>query len=208
LRLRAGDVQVGDGTGLEELFAEPRFNSWSVGEVHVLDRRIVPNGRRDSFEQNAHLGNLMNQLTPIAREISRRCRSNSIRRNWLRRFELAGGAVRETIETLRQGSLGAADRSSLSKSAESTIAEMDRIAAMPVLSEDVDALRDTAAHIRIALQAVTGPQDSDGSPLSALPPADRATYERMFELIYECSVNRVAARKLIERITFKVASLP
>lgn len=205
LRLRAGDVQVGDGTGLEELFAEQRFNSWSVGEVHVLDRRIVPNGRRDYFEQNAHLGNLMNQLAPIAREISRRCRSNSIRRNWLRRFELAGGAVRENIEALRHGSTGASDRSSLSKSAESALAEMDRIAAMPVLSNDADMLRASEANLRVALQAAAGPQDPDGSPLSALPPPDRATYERMFELIYECSVNRVAARKLIERIISKVA---
>lgn len=30
---------------------------------------------------------------------------------------------------------------------------------------------------------------------------------RMFELIYECSVNRVAARKLIDRITAKVTGV-
>ena len=62
LRLRTGNVQVGDYTLLEELFPEPRFNAWSVGEVHVIDRRIIPNGRRDHFEQNAHFHNLLNHL--------------------------------------------------------------------------------------------------------------------------------------------------
>jgi molecular chaperone HtpG len=205
LRLRAGDVQVGAGTGLEELFAEQRFNAWSVGEVHVLDRRIVPNGRRDDFEQNAHLGNLLNQLTPIAREISRRCRSNSIRRNWIRRFELAGGAVRETVEALRQGSISVADRLPATGEAARSLAEMDRIAAMPVLSDDADLLKEAAADLRVALEAAAGPQPSDSSPLSSMPLAERANYEWMFELIYECSVNRVAARKLIERITARVS---
>ena len=207
LRLRAGDVQVGDGTSLEELFAEQRFNSWSVGEVHVLDRRIVPNGRRDDFEQNAHLGNLMTQLTPIARDISRRCRSNSIRRNWLRRFELNDTAVRETVEALRHGSMGI-DRGSISKSADLSLTEMERIANMPILSEDADMLLQSVADLRVAFQAVAGSRSSDGSPLSAMPATERANYERMFELIYECSVNRVAARKLIDRITSRVASWP
>ncbi|TIS13850.1 MAG: molecular chaperone Hsp90, partial [Mesorhizobium sp.] len=58
LRLRAGNIQVGDHALLEDLFPEPRFNAWSVGEVHVIDRRIVPNGRRDHFEQNAHFNNM------------------------------------------------------------------------------------------------------------------------------------------------------
>ena len=42
LRLRSGNIQVGDRALLEELFPEPRFNGWSVGEIHVIDRRIVP----------------------------------------------------------------------------------------------------------------------------------------------------------------------
>lgn len=206
LRLRAGDVQVGSGSSLEELFPEQRFNAWSVGEVHVLDRRIVPNGRRDDFEQNAHLGNLMNQLGPIAKEISRRCRSNSIRRNWVRRFELAGGTVRETVEALRRGSIATADRVRASGEAELALAEMERIAAMPILAEDTSAMKDVAAGLRTALQAAGSVHVSDGSPLSALPPVERAFYERMFELIHRNATNRTAARQLIDRITSSAAA--
>ncbi|MGB8480401.1 MAG: hypothetical protein WCE63_16460 [Acidobacteriaceae bacterium] len=45
--------QVGGDVLLEDLFPETRFNSWTVAETHVLDQRIIPNGRRDDYEHNA-----------------------------------------------------------------------------------------------------------------------------------------------------------
>lgn len=47
LRMRNGNMQIGGHSLLEELFPEPRFNAWAVGEVHVIDKRLIPNGRRD-----------------------------------------------------------------------------------------------------------------------------------------------------------------
>src|SRR5262249_30706370 len=68
-------------TLFDESFKEPRFNGWAVGEIHVLDRRIVPNARRDNFEVNHHYSNLLVQLGPLASSISQRCRSASVDRN-------------------------------------------------------------------------------------------------------------------------------
>jgi len=81
IRARVGDLQVGEPNLLEDCFREPRFNAWSVGEFHILDRRIVPNGRRDNFELNHHAYNLLTQIGPIAAQIAKRCRSASISRN-------------------------------------------------------------------------------------------------------------------------------
>jgi hypothetical protein len=53
-RLRCGDIQIGDNSLLQGLFPESRFNGWCVAETHVLDQRILPNGRRDHFEQNTY----------------------------------------------------------------------------------------------------------------------------------------------------------
>jgi hypothetical protein len=47
---------------------------------------------------------------------------------------------------------------------------------------------------------------SQESPLSSLPPAKRKMYEHLISLIYECSVNRVAAKSLVDRIVEKVTS--
>ena len=57
------------------------FNGWTVGEIHVLDRRIVPNARRDNFEINHHYSNLLVQLGPVAANLSQHCRSASVSRN-------------------------------------------------------------------------------------------------------------------------------
>ncbi|PZR51475.1 MAG: molecular chaperone Hsp90, partial [Stutzerimonas stutzeri] len=110
LRLRAGNIQVGESNLLEMLFVEPRFNSWAVGEIHMVDPRIVPNGRRDTFLDNVHYANVINHLAPVARDIARHCRTSSIRRKWLREFELEEADAREKLSILDQGTLGAAAR--------------------------------------------------------------------------------------------------
>lgn len=84
-RVRVGNVQVGDHELLADVFPEPRFNGWTVGEIHILDPRILPNARRDNFEQNVHYSNFTAQLEPLARRIARRARAASIARNNERR---------------------------------------------------------------------------------------------------------------------------
>ena len=81
IRARMGNIQVGDERVFDDLFEEDRFNRWCVGEVHILDQRIIPNGRRDYFELNPHLRNLENYLSPIFRQIGVRCRAASSDRN-------------------------------------------------------------------------------------------------------------------------------
>lgn len=80
LRARIGDVQVGEANLFDDSFKEPRFNGWSMGEIHVLDRRVVPNARRDNFEVNHHYYNLLAQLGPLAGRIAHTCRTRSVSR--------------------------------------------------------------------------------------------------------------------------------
>ena len=89
LRARSGNIQVGSDDVFRHLFHETRFNGWCVGEVHITDSRIVPNGRRDYFEPGPHLRNLENHIGAIAHEISARCRRASSHRNRLRQAEVS-----------------------------------------------------------------------------------------------------------------------
>lgn len=87
LRLRRKNIAVGDEKVLDHLFVEERFNRWCVGEVHVLDDRIVPNARRDYFETDPHLRNLENHLRSVISKLERRCRTASADRNRARRID-------------------------------------------------------------------------------------------------------------------------
>ena len=89
LRARSGNIQVGADGVFSHLFHETRFNGWCVGEIHITDTRIVPNGRRDYFEPGPHLRNLENHIGAIAHKISAQCRQASSHRNRLRQAEIS-----------------------------------------------------------------------------------------------------------------------
>ncbi len=109
IRARAGNIQVGDEAVFDHLFPEDRFNRWCVGEVHILDTGIVPNGRRDYFEQGPRLRHLENHLGAICRKIAERCRRNSKERNRLRRLESLLIEIQDACELARSGYLAAED---------------------------------------------------------------------------------------------------
>lgn len=98
LRARVGNIQIGDETVFDHLFSENRFNRWCVGEVHILDHDIVPNGTRDYFEMNVHLRNLENHLAAHCRGIEKKCRDASRERNRLKRLQ----SLVEDLEAAQQ----------------------------------------------------------------------------------------------------------
>jgi hypothetical protein len=206
-RLRSGNVQIGDHALLEELFAEPRFNSWAVGEIHVVDPKILPNGRRDHFEQNAHYNNLTNQLAPLAREVVRRCRTYSVKRKWLREFEIHHASVRDTLDISSQGTLGETERSKLFVLTNDTIQRRAKIADMAILEEaEKQSASDTVQELRIAVERAAADSQTVAEPLLQIPEAERQAYLHFFELVYECSVNRQVAKALVDRILQRVSS--
>ena len=202
LRLRYGNIQVGDHSVLGDLFPEPRFNSWSIGEVHVIDKRIVPNARRDDFEQNAHYSNLINQLTPIARSIARRCRASSKKRQLLRDFEARKMAVREHLAILAQGGISNVGRSAQGIAIDQALTRMGKVGEASELAGERAAMAASIDELRREISAVGGA--SLDTALAHFSPERRAMYQHLFDLIYDCSTNRVAAKALVERILVKI----
>lgn len=204
LRIRSGNIQIGDHKVLDSLFPEPRFNSWSVGEVHIIDKRIVPNARRDQFEQNIHFHNLINQLTPSARNIAKRCRTSSVRRKKWRDFELCVRNSEETIGIISQASVSKLNRNQLALTVEQSLLKMRNIANHDLLSDKAAELESTLEALRKNLQDSMNDDLTSSSPLSRLPEDKRKVYEYFFEMIYECSANKAVAKSLIDRIILKL----
>lgn len=84
LRFRKGNILIGDENTLNSIFKEPRFNGWFQGEIFVLDKKIIPNARRDNFERNSAFINLYNQLLTLGEKLSKLIREVSAERNNLK----------------------------------------------------------------------------------------------------------------------------
>lgn len=52
IRLRQGNILIGDSKTLSPYYAESRFNNWCLGELYILSNDLIPNARRDGFENN------------------------------------------------------------------------------------------------------------------------------------------------------------
>lgn len=202
VRLRVGNLQVGDHTVIDEMFAEPRFNAWAIGEVHVSDSRIVPNGRRDQFEPNVHLTNLVNQLSPIGRNIATRCRVNSQRRSKRRDFDLAAERVRNSLSVLKKGTWSSLTRRKIERDIKGDLDRMQKICDNERLFEPttLNALRASLQRLRNAVSGITRQNMKSRGTLDRLPAKERRLLEKVFAAIYEGAGNKAAARSLIDRI--------
>jgi len=204
LRLRCGDIQIGDDRLLEEIFLEPRFNSWAVGEIHVVDRRITPNGRRDHFEQNNHFQHVLTHLIPIGRDISKRCRTSSVQRNRSRDLFLTIERLEESLAIVRQGSLGKADRARLVREVKAAIPELEKRIGTTIMEDrDRPLAGAKVTNLKRQLSRIEN-QTSGKSPLAKLPDTERRAFEKVLSLIYECAPNRSAAKVLVDRLLARI----
>lgn len=204
LRVRCGNIQVGDDQMFEELFPESRFNAWSVGELHIVDPRIIPNGRRDHFEQSVHFHNLLTHLAPVARDITRKCRTSSIQRKWSRDFELREIAIREKAAIIKQGALSRQNRYQVTEEIRAGVAFLEAIITKGILpAEVVGGLKKRKEKLaRDVSKILNAPVKA--SALSDFPSSKRRAYEQLIGLIYECSASQANAKLLVDKILARI----
>lgn len=81
LRVRKGNILIGDKTTLNHVFRDERFNGWLIGELHILSDRLIPNARRDEMEKNAVYSAMISELRTWADGISSEIRKTSNQRS-------------------------------------------------------------------------------------------------------------------------------
>lgn len=82
IRIRKGNILIGDSKTMNQVFKEPRFNAWAQGEIFILTDKIIPNARRDDFEQNDEYYKLIEYLKEsIGTSIAKIAREASVKRN-------------------------------------------------------------------------------------------------------------------------------
>ncbi len=205
LRARVGNIQVGNERIFSNVFPEERFCSWAIGEVHLTDRKILPNGRRDNFEPNSHLANVITHLTPYGSEVGRRCRSSSQIRNRKKVFELGEQKILQKLDTIEQGAISKKSAAMLRRELGTHLSEIRHTVNFDLIeSKDRTKLEARAAELERLIDKSSISTNHD-DPLLALSKSKQTTYRELFDLIYECSANRIAAKSLIDRILSRIS---
>ncbi|MBC2579166.1 ATP-binding protein [Clostridium sp. DJ247] len=78
IRLRKHNILVGNGSTLNGVFTDKRFNRYFIGEIYICDDEIIPNARRDNFEENSNYRILIERFSELAqKKLSRIIRESS-----------------------------------------------------------------------------------------------------------------------------------
>lgn len=82
IRVRHGNIQIGDSKTLSHLFKESRFNGWVLGELYIVSQELIPNARRDDFERNnAYVAFEAGVRRTVGTDVSEKIRAASKARN-------------------------------------------------------------------------------------------------------------------------------
>lgn len=81
IRIRQGNILLGDKSSFNQFFKEERFNGWMLGELHVIDKELIANSRRDGFEKNVAFYELSNLIKEWALVESKEIRHVSYERS-------------------------------------------------------------------------------------------------------------------------------
>ena len=113
IRFRQKNIQIGDATIIESIAGTARANAaggsdrtlqrWAVGEIFITNTSVVPNARRDGFEDNDAWRTIRTDANAVTQSLVKIIRSSSKKRNLLNK---ATKAIAEERARLRQPGFG------------------------------------------------------------------------------------------------------
>ena len=112
IRVRKKNILIGNERTLDKLFSESRFNIWCIGEIYVFSN-VIPNARRDDFEENEQYWQLEEKLVPIIRSIQKYPREFSKRRNEMKTVDKAKVEVEKIESEIMEGITSGAKKKEL-----------------------------------------------------------------------------------------------
>ncbi|HHT9131937.1 MAG TPA: ATP-binding protein [Candidatus Tripitaka californicus] len=127
IRLRSGNILIGDKGILSDFFRESRFNNYLVGEIHIVDPRLILNSRRDDFEDNYYKEEFYNVFVKeIGIPMSQKIRKASEQRSELRKFNRYRQLIKESQDIAKHGYLSTAHYKNVLKNLKQTCDELKK----------------------------------------------------------------------------------
>ena len=202
IRIRCGNMMVGNGTALEEAFpkSDKRFAGYLIGEVHAVDTNLTPNARRDDFEPNPAREALMRAIAAeIADPARRDIREHSNQRSIARKIEMARRARQQAQKAVTQGIEAEARRDDIVEMLENAGKQLNT--SHPRHRQATEALQQTIEQVKTTARHIVDQK------LSSRYGRDiREVIKTICEMIYDDYEDPDKARRLIQRIVRRLAS--
>lgn len=104
IRVRCGNMLIGNNYSLDEFFREKRFNRYLLGELHVIHNNLIPNSRRDDFEDNEVREDFYDSfIKTIGLPFSKKIREVSIERSKNRQLTIEENLYENSLYMIKNG---------------------------------------------------------------------------------------------------------
>lgn len=113
LRLRKGNIQIGESGTLRRLFKDARGNEYFIGEVFAMHPELIPNARRDYFNENAIREIFEAQLREFFDYLWKLCNIASDERSAYKSIRDYRDSVTVYAEKVKNGFNGGVDRETM-----------------------------------------------------------------------------------------------
>jgi len=195
VRLRAGNIGIGDGRALVECFpkSDERFVPYIIGEVHAVAAQLIPNARRDGFEHGRVRDALFDACArQIAAPARKKIREASANRSVQRGVREAQSIRTDAEEAIARGLLTEQERGAYR---EQLVHGQENIRDLgPGVQRVVDELQETA-------DALSGaPRLVDVELAHEYRKADRDRFQGVFDILYEEASDKDWARRTIKKM--------
>lgn len=224
VRFRVKNIQIGDSRLIEDIAeelttsgTERRLQRWAVGEIFVTNTQVVPNARRDGFEDNQAWRDIRSDVKEqVARRVVKLIRSASSSRSVMKsvtqNFERIRGQVnvakltadqktkleadlKRQIETLGSDKLAGADPKEVSSLISKLKAVQEKLAGVPL---EVPLPPPPPPSSPPSDGGATGPSDEAGGR-----PEETGILDVVFEVLAE-ELGEDEAKRLLDLITARL----
>lgn len=204
LRLRKGNIQVGEPGTLRRLFKDARGNEYFIGEVFAIHPDLIPNARRDYFNANAIRDIFEAQLREFFEYLWKLCNIASDERSAYKSIKDYRKSVAVYKEKVRSGFNGGVDRETMQSALEEKRQKAEK--AQRILHKSKEAADDkiTARVKQIVHTVETSSAQEPLKPLPEIPSeTEKSKFGKKVKPVYitdELSQYQKETRRVIGRI--------
>ena len=197
MRVRSGNILVGNKDLLCDYFRERRFSNYLVGELHIIDHRLVLNSRRDDFEDSQYKEEFYNHFVKeIGLPFSKRIREASEDRSQIKK-QLSNNKLLNTAKGIINNGYIAEEQK------EEIIIKLNNLRIDKGLEDDSENIDNLLTLLNSSVHLLDL-RKRKGKERGMSYSQKKTMQKSMFNIIYEECANKEQAEKIVNKIVKQI----